>query len=208
MPDAGLAHYDEGMSRVFLCRVAQVAHVLALSAWMGAVAMSGVVAAIVFPLMRKLEPTLGAYPDYRGDHALLAGGRVASSVFFTVDMIQFVCACLALGTLVLLVTMGYSLNTLGRVFRVIFLCMTLALLSYHIFFFMPGLQETLAGYWHFAKQGDTARADAFKDRFLESHAMASRVLGALTLMVLVNIVLSVWTLTAPGGSTGRGAGAP
>lgn len=184
------------MSRVFICRVAQIVHVLSLSAWMGAVAMSGVVAAIVFPLMRKLEPTLGAYPKYEGDHALLAGGRVASSVFFAVDTIQFVCALLALATISLLIVLGYSLNTLARVFRLLFLCMTLALLSYHLFSFMPGLQETLAGYWHFAEIGDTAQADAFKDRFLESHAMASRMLGALTLMVMVNIVLSVWTMTA------------
>jgi len=174
----------------------QIVNLLSLSIWLGSVAMSGVVAAIVFPLMRRLEPTLGAYSSYEGDHATLAGGLVASRVFFTVDAIQFVCASLALATIVLLVATGYSLNTMSRVFRMIFLCMTLALLSYHLFFFMPSLTQTLNGYWDFAAAGNTAQADVFKDRFLASHGMASNLLGGLTLMVLVNIVIAACTLTA------------
>lgn len=185
-----------GMRRAFFCRVGQIVHLLALSVWLGAVAMSGVVAAIVFPTMRDLDPTLGAYPDYGGDHALLGAGRIASKVFFAVDSVQFVCAGIALATVALLIAMGYRLNTLARVFRVIFLCMTLALLSYHIFFFMDGLTRLLNGYWDNAAAGNTAVADQFKDRFLESHGMASRMLGALALMVAINIVLAAVTLTA------------
>ncbi len=185
------------MHQALISRVLQIVNLIALSVWLGSVAMSGVVAAIVFPLMRTLEPTLGAYPDYEGDHALLAAGRVASRVFFTVDAIQFVCASIALATLALLVATGYSLNTLARVMRVLLLCMTLALLSYHIFFFMPALTQMLNGYWDFAAIGNTEQADVFKNRFLESHSSASRILGVLTLMVLINIALAAWTLTAP-----------
>lgn len=184
------------MSKHTLTRIAQIVHLLALSAWLGAVAMSGVVAAIVFPLMLELGPTLAAYPDYEGDHALLAAGRVASKVFFAVDAIQFVCATIALGCLVLLVVCGYSLNTLARVLRVIVLCMTLALLSYHLLLFMPGLMQSLQGYWDHAAQGNTDIADGFKERFLASHDAASRILAALALMVAANIVLAGITLTA------------
>lgn len=184
------------MSRALFSRVLQILNLLALSVWLGSVAMSGVVAAIVFPLMRRLEPTLGAYNAYQGDHATLAGGLVASRVFFTVDTIQFVCAALALGSIAMLVAMGYSLNTFARVMRVLVLCMTLALLSYHLFFFMPSLTQTLNGYWDFAAAGNTAQADVFKDRFLASHGLASNLLGGLTLMVLINILLAAWTLTA------------
>lgn len=195
------------MSRTVLSRIAQIVHLLALALWLGAVAMSGVVAAIVFPLMRTLEPTLASYPDYEGDHALLAAGRVASSVFFAVDTIQFICATLALFTLAALVAMGYTLNTGARVLRVIVLCMTLALLSYHLFFFMPSLTQTLNGYWDFAAAGNTAQADVFKDRFLASHGLASNLLGGLTLLVLINILLAAWTLTAnsQGATTRRNA---
>lgn len=190
------------MKRVIFSRIAQIVHLVALSIWLGSVAMSGVVAAIVFPLMRTLEPTLGAFASYEGDHALLAAGRIASRVFFVVDYIQFACGSLALLTLVILLVKGYALNTVARVFRVIFLCMTLALLSYHLFLFMPNIEQMLAGYWHFAQLGETAQADQFKDRFLESHSSASRILGGLTIMVLINIVLVGWTLTADSSDTG------
>lgn len=188
------------MSRTVLSRIAQIVHLLALALWLGAVAMSGVVAAIVFPLMRTLEPTLASYPDYEGDHALLAAGRVASSVFFAVDTIQFICATLALFTLAALVAMGYTLNTGARVLRVIVLCMTLALLSYHLFFFMPELTTTLNAYWNSAADGNTQLADTFKDKFLESHSAASNILGALALGVAMNLTLAAWTLTAAPGT--------
>jgi hypothetical protein len=178
-------------------RIAQITHLVALAIWLGSVAMSGVVAAIVFPLMRKLEPTLASYPNYEGDHALLAGGLIASKVFFTVDFIQFVCASLALATLVIMIVSGWSINTIPRLLRVMVLCATLALLSYHIFIFMPQLTLTLQGYWDFAAKGDTVQADQFKDRFLESHSAASRILSTLTIAVLINLILVGWTLTAP-----------
>lgn len=179
-----------------VCRIAQILHLVALSVWLGSVAMSGVVAAIVFPLMRKLDPVLASYPEYEGDHAMLAGGRIASSVFLAVDTIQFICATIALCTLAVTIVSGYSINTIARLLRIMVLCATLALLSYHMFLFMPQQMLSLRGYWDFAAAGDTAQADMFKDRFLDSHGAASRLLGTLTIAVLVNLVLAGWTLTA------------
>ncbi len=185
------------MNRAFFSRIAQITHLVALSIWLGSVAMSGVVAAIVFPQMRTLEPTLASYPDYEGDHSLLAGGLIASKVFLAVDFIQFVCAALALLTLSIMIFAGYQINTIARLLRLMVLCATLALLSYHLFLFMPQLTLTLTGYWDFAAAGDTAQADQFKDRFLESHSSASRILATLTIAVLINLILAGWTLTAP-----------
>jgi len=182
--------------RSTIARLAQIVHLVSLSVWLGSVAMSGVVAAIVFPLMRKLEPTLGAYPSYDGDHALLAGGRVASSVFLAVDTIQFVCAGLALLTLIVAIASGYAIDTIGRLLRICVLCATLALLSYHLFIFMPEQMQSLRGYWDMAAIGETAQADVFKDKFLASHDASSRLLGSLTIAVLVNLILAGWTLTA------------
>lgn len=158
--------------------------------------MSGVVAAIVFPLMRTLQPTLATYPNYEGDHAMLTGGLVASRVFFTVDVIQFVCAGLALLTLIVMVGTGYKIHTIARLLRIMVLCATMALLSYHLFLFMPKLTMTLQGYWDMAAAGNTLQADQFKDRFLDSHAAASRILGTITMAVFINIILVGWTLTA------------
>ncbi len=184
-------------------RIAQITHLVALSIWLGSVAMSGVVAAIVFPLMRTLEPTLASYPNSEGDHSLPAGGLIASCVFFVVDAIQFVCAALALLTISIMIVARYQINTIARLLRIMVLCATLALLSYHLFIFMPQLTLTLQGYWDFAAAGDTVQADQFKDRFLESHSAASRILGTLTIAVLINLILAGWTLTAAPKETQR-----
>ena len=47
----------------------------------GVLAMTAVVAAVVFPKMRELDPTLPGYPAYDGAHWSLAAGIVAERVF-------------------------------------------------------------------------------------------------------------------------------
>ncbi|MBL4591363.1 MAG: hypothetical protein JKY96_05325 [Phycisphaerales bacterium] len=178
-------------------RFAQILHLLSLALWMGSTAMSGVVAAIVFPTMRKLDPTLGAYPDYTGDHAILGAGQIASKVFLAVDTIQFICASLALGTFIVMLLCGYSLNTLARVLRSILLCGALGLLSYHLLILMPAMNLDLRTYWDAAEIGNTVLADTHKDNFLAMHSTASRTIGGITLVVLVTFFLGLWTAEHP-----------
>lgn len=186
-------------------RAAQTTHLLALALWIGAAAMSGVVAAIVFPTMRTLDPTLGAYPSYGGDHSVLAAGNIAGRVFLLVDMVQFVCAALALASFIVMLMLGYSLNTLTRVARSVILCVALGILSYHLFVLMPGMHEDLRAYWAAASIGDNTTADAHKDAFLALHSTASRSIGATTLVALLAFVLGVWTCEQPAGPAGGGS---
>ncbi|MCA9303934.1 MAG: hypothetical protein KC996_07430 [Phycisphaerales bacterium] len=174
-------------------RAAQTIHLLALALWVGAAAMSGIVAAIVFPTMRTLNPTLGAYPDYTGDHSTLAAGNIAGRVFLLVDTVQFVCAATALASLIAMLMLGYSLNTLARVARSVILCIALGILSYHLFVLMPGMHNDLKAYWDAAAIGDNLTADMHKDAFLALHTTASRSIGGTTIAALVAFVLGVWT---------------
>jgi len=174
-------------------RASQTIHLLALALWIGAAAMSGVVAAIVFPTMRTLDPTLGAYPNYSGDHAVLAAGNIAGRVFLFVDMVQFICAAVALASFIAMLMLGYSLNTLARVARSVILCVALGILSYHLFVLMPGMHDDLKAYWAAAAIGDNVTADAHKDAFLALHSTASRSIGGTTIAALVAFILGVWT---------------
>ncbi len=174
-------------------RIAQTINLLSLAIWMGSTAMSGVVAAIVFPTMRKLDPTLASYPDYSGDHAILGAGQIAGKVFLTVDTIQFICASTALGSFIVMLMCGYSLNTLARVLRSILLCCTLGLLSYHLLILMPAINQDLQTYWDAAAAGNTDLADTHKDAFLAMHSTASRTIGGITLAVLISFLLGLWT---------------
>lgn len=181
-------------------RIFEVVHVLSLSVWLGAVGLSGVVAGLIFPMMGKLQPTLGAYPGYKGDHSLLTAGLVAGRVFLYVDMAQFVCASIALGSFITMIVAGYSINTVSRVLRSVLLLATMGLLSYHLFLLMPGMTDDLSKYWDLAAIGDTQSADFFKDAFMANHGKAANSLKGLMLGVLASLILSVWTGVGSGNA--------
>lgn len=181
-------------------RVFEVVHVLSLSVWLGAVGLSGVVAAIIFPMMNDLQPTLGAYPAYEGDHSLLTAGLVAGKVFLRVDTAQFVCASLALGSFIAMIIKGYSINTLTRVLRSVLLLGTMGVLSYHLFLLMPGMTDDLSKYWDLAALGDTESADFFKNSFMANHEKAATSLKSLLVGVLVSLVLALWTSVGAGNT--------
>lgn len=181
------------MKKTTVQRFFEVIHVVALSAWFGTVGMSGIVAATVFPVVGRMRPTLGAYPEYSGDHALLAGGLIAGKVFLIVDTVQFVCAAVALASYVTMIVAGYSINSLSRVLRSVVLLCTMGLLSYHLFMLMPGMTEDLRNYWDFAAAGGNEQAEAYKNAFFENHETAANSLKALMASTLLCLVLSVWT---------------
>jgi len=183
------------MNKHTVQRVFEVVHIVALSVWVGAVGVSGIVAAVVFPTMGEMLPTLGAYPEYTGDHALLGAGRIAGQVFLIVDSIQFICATIALGALITMIVAGYSINTLGRVARCVALLFTMGLLSWHLFILMPGMQMDLSSYWDLAAAGESAAADVHKDAFMALHETAANSLKGLTLGVLLALILAIWTGT-------------
>lgn len=176
-----------------VCKLAQSVHLAALGIWCGAVATSGIAAAIIFPTFRDLDPTLAPYPAYAGDHAMLGAGRVAGSIFFAVDLVQFVCAMLVLMTLIAMLLSGYALRTPLRVIRSVLTLATLGLLSYHLVILMPDMTDHLRTYWAAAELGRTSEADSAKDAFLSMHTSASNVLKGLTLMTLVCLLLAGFT---------------
>ncbi|MGJ8635368.1 MAG: hypothetical protein ACSHX5_00790 [Phycisphaerales bacterium] len=183
-------------------RVFELVHVLALSVWMGAIALSGVVAAVIFPMMGKLKPTLGSYPGYEGDHSTLTAGIVAGNIFLGVDTAQFVCASLALGSFIAMIIKGYAISSLTRVLRSVLLLMTMGVLSYHLFLLMPGMTDDLSNYWEAAKLGDTEVADFFKDSFMSNHEKAANSLKGLLVGVFACLVLAVWTSVGSGDGLG------
>lgn len=185
------------MNKPTVQRVFEVVHLVALSVWLGAVGMSGIVAATVFPGMGEMEPRLGAYPGYTGDHALLGAGLIAGKVFLIVDLVQFAAGALALGAYVAMIVAGYSINTVARVIRSVLFLGTMGLLSYHLFLLMPAMTEDLRNYWDFAAAGNTDQADVYKNAFMGMHETAANSLKGLTAATLTCLVLAVWTSVGP-----------
>lgn len=176
-------------------RVCETVHLLALAVWFGAIAMSAVVAAVVFPLMRDLDPTLGAYPAYTGDHAVLAGGHVGNRVFMIADIVQFACAMAVLGTTIALIGfLGWSTRRIATAVRLIAVGGAVLVVSYHLMVLAPRMSQNLAEHWAHAQAGRTAEAEAARGAFNTDHPKARNTLAGTGGFVLIAFVAGAWAV--------------
>ncbi|MFG0307508.1 MAG: hypothetical protein ACF8Q5_15000 [Phycisphaerales bacterium JB040] len=192
-----------------ITRLSETLHLFSLALWLGAVVMSGVVAAVVFPLVRELDPTLGAYPEFTGDHANLAAGRIAARVFLIADGAQFAGAFLALVTVTALILRGAISNRrLAHGVRVVALAVALTSVSYQLLLLAPRMDRNLSAYWAAAEAGDNQAAETARLAFAEDHPTASRTLSITALAVATSLGFGLWSCQAPRVARREGAGGP
>lgn len=141
--------------------------------------MAGAGAAIAFPTMKAIEPTLGAYPLYSEPHWRLAAGHVAAKLFFVSDVVQLVCAPVAGLALVLLV-LGRLVPWPSRLMaaRLVVFTLLMAILSYRFFLLAPRMDRELALYRAAAQAGEMEPAAAHLAAFNADHPTASNVMVA------------------------------
>lgn len=187
-----------------LQRLSHTAHIVALSVWLGAIVMAGVVAAIVFPTMRGLDPRLPEFGSYDGAHWRIAAGQVAAKVFFAADAIQYVCAGVVVAALVgLWLTHRAGAGAGGVGGRTVFALVALGLLGYHALVLTPRMRPNMTGYWAAAKAGDNATAERLHGAFDRDHPTATRVLVATAMTLLASLGVSAWSAGAGRGTPNR-----
>lgn len=165
-------------------------HAAAAGIWIGSVAMVGTLAAIAFPTMKKLDPTVPEFAAV-GDHWKIAAGSVANKMFVVVDSVSLACC------LVCLATLGLSLSIrvkLGRprsalwIFRTLAMTIAAGCLAYQLFILAPRMAENIHTFWDAARAGEVAKAATAQAAFDADHPTASNVIfimfaGALALLV-------------------------
>jgi hypothetical protein len=144
--------------------------------------------------MKSLEPTLAAYPDYTGEHWMLAAGRVAARVFLITDTAQFVCALLAVGGFVLATVAGPRTRSWLSFFRAAALGVAFLLVAWHLLVQAPRMDRDLRAYWDAAGAGDDATALVHQEAFAAQHDGASRVMGGTFAATLLTLGLGAWSL--------------
>lgn len=158
----------------------------------GVVAMTGVVAAVVFPTVRDLDPTLPGYAGYGGTHWSLAAGVVAERVF----RIGFVLTGVALGA-ALLAVVGLSVRRRPLpIFRIGLCIVTVGLFLTHVAWLQPRMDDAATNYREAAGAGDDPTAIEAKSRFDALHPTASRLIGATALASLALFAVSAWQASA------------
>ncbi len=180
-----------------MLKISEAIHALALAIWLGSLVMAGAVAAQVFPLIRDLDPRVPGHEAFDGEHWLIVAGHVGQMTFNTTDLIQFVCAMMAMLTLIgSLGLFGLPMRRLSVLSRACALGAAIILVAYELLVLGPAMQQDLVQYWNAARAGDNALARSAREAFMARHPEASRVLGLTALAVTVALVAQVFSLLA------------
>ncbi|MFG0275707.1 MAG: hypothetical protein ACF8QF_11680 [Phycisphaerales bacterium] len=181
----------------------ETAHILALGVWLGALVMTGATAAIAFPTMRDLDPSLPAFAAYPEDHCTIAAGMVMARVFFVCDTVQLVGAMVASVTLIgLFATGAVSRRRAAHVIRAAILAALAVSLLQYLIFPAREMAQHLDAFWTAARAGDIATADAERAAFDRLHPGASLRLSLHAIGIVAALVVGCWAATTPATDVG------
>lgn len=158
---------------------------LTLGVWFAAIVGAGAMAALAFPTLRELDPSVPAYQLYEGPHWSLAAGVLAERGFRLSDRVQVVCAVLALLLAWCLPRDGS--RTAGRL-AVACLALATGGLVYQLGLLRPRMDEHVVAYRVEAREGRAEDAARHKAAFDALHPSASRALSFTALAVAGAIV--------------------
>ena len=179
--------------------VAETVHLTALGLWLGALVMTGLMAATLFPMMKGLDPRLPAYEKYTGEHWMIAAGQPMAKIFLYSDILQFACATLCIFTMgVLLFKCRISMRRPSGAIRVLALATAICLLGGRGIYLSPRMELNMRGYWEAALQGNNTEAAKFKDVFSADHPTASRLMGGTAVALLLAMLAGAWSASTPG----------
>jgi len=174
--------------------VLETVYLSSLALWLGLIIMTGVMAATVFPMMKDMAPTLGQYAEYKGDHWLIAAGRIANRGFVISSIGEGLCLIAAVTSLVFL-TMHRHLTYVAAGARWATTIVLLCILGYSVLMLRPRMGANAGQYWEAAQAGDQVRAEAFQAAFNADHPRASASLSITAVALLVSLAVTAWTLT-------------
>lgn len=168
---------------------------LGLAFWLGAVGMTGVTAAVAFPTMKEMGPTLPAFAAYSEAHWPIAAGSVARRVFDISAYVQVVCALVALVAGGLRVLVGAGPRPVARV---VWTLLAAACLGWWLVVLTPRMNINLDVFWEAARAGKLERAASAKAAFDMDHPLASRAISGAALFALLGVVECLrWAAFAP-----------
>jgi hypothetical protein len=164
-------------------------HTAALGLWLGVLILAGAAAAILFPTMHSLDPTLREYPAYTGPHWSLAAGTVANRIFNIAGIIEVACAAVFLATLAaLLVTR--SLTRWAAILRTL---ITGVLAAAWVLRTIPSarIAAELVAYDHAAHAGDNALAEQHRAVIAAIHPFATNLMAATAILLILALAASL-----------------
>lgn len=165
--------------------------IASLSLWLGVVVMSGLVAAVAFPAMKALNPTIPEYAAYPFEHWKIAAGLLARTVFDLSAVMQWGLATITFIALAFRVVSDPPPRKLPLA-RIILACASAAALATWRLGIAPGMDANLDGFLGAARAGEKLVADTHRNGFNAAHPLVSRVMMLLAVALLAAIVATAW----------------
>jgi hypothetical protein len=176
--------------------ILKVVHAAMLGLWLGALVMAGAAAAIIFPMVRDLDPSLPHYADYAGDHWRILAGQVANRLFRIGDWVQLVCALSAAATLAWACGIAPRPSQRAIMARWCGACVLAMLLVFTFAVLRPRMSANAEAYWDAARRGDDRAAQAYQSAFNADHPVASRTLALSAAALIAQIAVTAWSLVS------------
>ena len=174
-------------------RIAAVVHILSLAIWAALILAAGLAAAVAFPTMKPLNPTLPEFSAYPHDHWLIAAGLVANRIFTITDTASIALAGIAILSAFVLVTQPTPRE---RLLWLLALAAAAITLAYSLAILRPRMDRNLIEFWTTARAGQVQTADAARHRFDDDHPTASRLISAQLAFVTLALGTISWSLAS------------
>jgi len=170
--------------------------IIVLSVLAGATLAVGGIAAILFPVMKALDPTLPYYSRWSDPHAFIAAGSIASQLFRTLDWLALGVAVVAA---VSLIPRGARPDRSAAGMAVwISVGLLVVLVALNWLWLRPTMYAHLQEYWQAANSGLLTEGRAEKAEFMRLHPIATGMLVAQ-----LGLALTGAALTRPAGQPAR-----
>jgi len=175
--------------------ILETLHITCLALWLGVIVMTGLFAAILFPMMKQLDPTLPGFASFPHDHWKIAAGHVANRVFTIGTWIQFSLWFICGATWVA-IAWDQSVRKL-RITRSGALMFTGLILTITTNLVILPLNGHLKSYWTAAAKGDTTTALAEQAEFDRLHHLASPAFLAVAACILLCLGIAAISMSRP-----------
>ncbi len=162
---------------------------------LGVLVMTGAAAAIAFPTMKALQPSLPEFASYPSDHHRIAAGQVMARVFRVAEAALAATLVVAIIAFTLdLVRASRQATVLERRVRaargVLYVGM-LAIMGFKFGVLNPRMNAELGAFWSDARAGNVQAADAHRAAFDADHPTASKLLYAQAVLVALALLVCV-----------------
>lgn len=170
--------------------------------------MSAAVAAISFPLMKAMDVRIpGLILEDR--HHRFAAGALAQRTFLIADIISFSCAMAAGATMLVMIAVHKSISRrLATIIRGVGLSVAIAALGAMLFVVTPQINAATRLHMEAARVGNATAALAHSKAVDDLHPMATGLLLAQIVAVLVTLFAGAWSAAASTSPSASGSPYP